>query len=337
MPDRGLTNRISWHRVGMFGCLFTIVAALAASLPASSDANWSDLWIWTLAWVVLITAAAVLLPRSPVEPSVVWPVLALGELATLLLIDTVVVGALSGLFALTCLYSGLTRSRRTAWWVAVPCTAIFFETLHFPVSITVVRTVIVSGVFVAVSGIPAILLDRVRRQEEQLNVVAATDPLTGLRNRRDLDGLLEHWRGRGSVALLDIDHFKAFNDEHGHGAGDQLLRSFATFLRAECRAGDELVRFGGEEFLVLLPMTDLDGATATVRRWLDRWSAEGADHPTFSAGVAPLTDGASVRNADAALYQAKRAGRNRVVVWPGDALAPETVEMRVAPARLARP
>ena len=160
--------------------------------------------------------------------------------------------------------------------------------------------------------------------------LATRDALTGLLNRRAMVELLarEHpriERGQGplSVALLDIDWFKRINDSLGHGAGDEVLRRFAAALKDQLRAADALARWGGEEFLLLMPGTRLDDARVVLERL--RSGIVAGDHfagiaPTlkvsFSAGVVEVAEGetqdAAIDRADRALYQAKQSGRDRV-------------------------
>jgi len=130
------------------------------------------------------------------------------------------------------------------------------------------------------------------------------------------------------LVLLDLDHFKRINDTLGHPAGDQVLRAFADCLRSSLRAGDVADRWGGEEFLVILPLTDLDGALAIAERIRSETAAESVtvgSHPvelTVSAGVAlgpGETATAVVQLADACLDRAKASGRNRVTARAGAA------------------
>jgi diguanylate cyclase (GGDEF)-like protein len=126
--------------------------------------------------------------------------------------------------------------------------------------------------------------------------------------------------------MIDIDHFKAFNDTHGHAAGDDCLKAVAQALRAHCaRPGDLVCRWGGEEFSVILPGTDAAGATHLAHELVEVVRALGLEHGksdvspcvTISAGsasVAPSEDGSAaalIEKADAALYAAKQSGRNR--------------------------
>jgi two-component system, cell cycle response regulator len=161
------------------------------------------------------------------------------------------------------------------------------------------------------------------------------DVLTGIGNRLRMEEDLETIEGNigrygqgYAVALCDIDHFKAYNDRHGHQAGDDVLRSVAEALRQTCRKGDAVYRYGGEELLVLLPEQSLELATAAAERMRRAVEALGISHPrgkpasvvTISIGVAMREAAHSgsvekvLREADEALYRAKASGRNRVLV-----------------------
>jgi two-component system cell cycle response regulator len=173
-------------------------------------------------------------------------------------------------------------------------------------------------------------LESVQQQLKALNVELAqqstTDTLTGLKNRREFDrALLEETarvvRSQTPLGLLlvDVDHFKPYNDNFGHVAGDAALAQVGRILLKNARTNDLPVRYGGEEFAVLLPDTDKDGAMAVAQRI--RAAIEGADWPlrvvTVSIGVAISShadDNPSlVKRADQALYEAKRQGRNCVI------------------------
>ncbi|MGE7990674.1 sensor domain-containing diguanylate cyclase [Pseudomonas sp. NPDC089554] len=154
-----------------------------------------------------------------------------------------------------------------------------------------------------------------------------TDPLTGLGNRRGLDLTLSLLQAEGQAfcaIVLDVDHFKRINDNHGHDVGDQVLRALAELMRSCCREGDMLCRTGGEEFLMLLPGASLDRASSVAER-LRRVVEDAAIDPvgavTISLGVArwagndedPLL---TLSKADRALYVAKQGGRNRISIAP---------------------
>jgi diguanylate cyclase (GGDEF)-like protein len=154
---------------------------------------------------------------------------------------------------------------------------------------------------------------------DRLESLARTDALTGLANRRGLEETLvaamaaaERSEQPLSVVMLDLDHFKRFNDAYGHQAGDWLLREVAENWVRELRPSDTLARFGGEEFMAILPACSIETAQAVA----DRLRALVPNGETTSAGIATwktpesMTD--LVARADAALYRAKRGGRNRV-------------------------
>ena len=178
---------------------------------------------------------------------------------------------------------------------------------------------------------------RLRTQELQaanqaLEMQARSDPLTGLLNRRGLEGqfafaiALARRSGRPlSLLAVDVDHFKRVNDTHGHGVGDQVLQSLAQTLQQRLRSSDVAARIGGEEFVALLPDTSLEEARAAADAL--RLAVAAQLHPqvgpiTISLGVSALraddADNARtlLERADAALYQAKKEGRNRVCVQP---------------------
>jgi diguanylate cyclase (GGDEF)-like protein/PAS domain S-box-containing protein len=169
-----------------------------------------------------------------------------------------------------------------------------------------------------------------KRTEDDMKLLATVDPLTGAYNRRQGDALLAAEFARRArngrdfaVLMLDIDHFKAVNDRFGHEAGDAVLCAMVRDGQKALRAVDMLVRWGGEEFLSVLPDTDADAAMVAAERMraalaATEVSASGTTiRFTASIGVAlPLTEnsGELLRRADLALYAAKAAGRNRVVL-----------------------
>jgi diguanylate cyclase (GGDEF)-like protein len=168
---------------------------------------------------------------------------------------------------------------------------------------------------------------RVDALNRELTRTARLDTVTGIGNRRALDEALVSLAGRRLAAvLLDLDHFKAFNDRNGHLSGDAALARIGQILRAIVRGHDLVFRYGGEEFLILLPGGDLSGATSLaerVRGAVEKDEQTGPWGLTMSAGVAVADRFNSanptqlLRRADSALYQAKRLGRNRVAVDGG--------------------
>ncbi len=163
-----------------------------------------------------------------------------------------------------------------------------------------------------------------REQVTELTDEAMTDPLTGTYNRRGFNWLYNKFAPGTpmSVIAIDVDHFKNVNDRHGHDAGDAVLVMLARELQKTCRKDDILSRFGGEEFILLLPGLGIHDAAAMaerIRQMIGSALFPFAGHITVSAGVASLSDNEGdiqvlLRRADEALYEAKGAGRNKVVI-----------------------
>jgi len=167
-----------------------------------------------------------------------------------------------------------------------------------------------------------------RRQRRMLRRLATHDPLTGIGNRRLMQHRLEQAVNESrenqhpcTLVVLDLDHFKQINDNHGHEVGDQTLRRFSRQLEDSLREGDDIYRMGGEEFVMLLRDMNLDAARQAIPKLHRRLSGgvDGPDGPIhFSAGAATLKQGESwsrwLARADHALYKAKRSGRNSLIV-----------------------
>ncbi len=193
------------------------------------------------------------------------------------------------------------------------------------------------AVFGALTALTA-LLDSSRHQTQQLLQTltqelenrASTDALTGLANRREayraiseLERRNRHLAGRYTVLIGDLDNFKSINDNHGHSFGDRVLRDVAEVLRDNTRADDIVARWGGEEFLILLPNTDVQGGGILGEKLRDKVEAlsQRYDPPvkvSISFGVAEgdpasATHGQLLAEADARMYRAKDGGRNQVV------------------------
>jgi diguanylate cyclase (GGDEF)-like protein len=165
------------------------------------------------------------------------------------------------------------------------------------------------------------LFGYLRAHAAQLDLLARTDPLTGASNRRawdeEFDRVIERAEGAHQpvcAALIDLDHFKEYNDDRGHQAGDRLLKEMTARWRGQLRDGDILARLGGDEFAVLLPGCPLEPAQRIVNRLVEGMP----EQSTCSTGLVSWdgleTPQQLLARADAALYAAKEAGRNRIKV-----------------------
>jgi diguanylate cyclase (GGDEF)-like protein len=264
-------------------------------------------------------------------------------------IDPPLRGAIIAIMLLNLVWGMFVLSQRQAFWlylfglvslgVAMACGAAAdpvrfpaaVEVLHF--SFAAILMTAVSVLSVNMAKLRAKLSARtaeLRAALGRIQYLAHHDELTQISNRRHLseqlaaEQLNQRQHGRVmSLVLIDIDHFKAVNDSHGHAVGDAVLRHFAATLHATLRTSDFAGRWGGEEFLVVTPQASADTAAALVERLRDALEAASFDaivprlHVTFSAGVAECAPGEdlhlAIDRADRALYQAKQTGRARTV------------------------
>ena len=200
-----------------------------------------------------------------------------------------------------------------------------------PFALNVVHIFNLSVVFVMFSYLSFYYLHTVKRAQKELRTLATTDPLTSLLNRRHISYLAEREIQRNdrtkqgiSVLVIDIDHFKRINDEYGHKVGDEVLINTAKILHSEVRKQDLIARWGGEEFLVVLPDSGADDAVQSAERirkafyafdWKSVVETEVAI--SISAGVSEFSFNESldsaIARADRALYKGKSLGRNKVV------------------------
>jgi diguanylate cyclase (GGDEF)-like protein len=172
------------------------------------------------------------------------------------------------------------------------------------------------------------MVARLRSSRQELERLSVTDPLTGLNNRRRMMEVLDNEVRRSrrldhtfAVLMADVDHFKQYNDQHGHPAGDQVLKHVASVLNEATRDVDFVARYGGEEFFVLMPEIDAEVAAEVAERIRGCLAADPmlADEVTMSFGVAEFpangdTAEALISAADSVLYQAKKEGRDQVVI-----------------------
>jgi diguanylate cyclase len=222
----------------------------------------------------------------------------------------------------------------TMWWKNL------VEPLRYPaqeeaihLAIAVIVLLGVSALSIRMGALRASLRNQKKELEqslERIRLLATQDELTGLSNRRHMLDLMKAEQSRQqrteqplSLALLDVDHFKRVNDKYGHHAGDAVLKGFADAVSSALRGSDVMSRWGGEEFLLMLPVTGLDEAELCIDRMRQGLAQVSFDSVapnlkiTFSAGVSVCLAGepleAAIERADQAMYDAKAQGRNCTV------------------------
>lgn len=211
--------------------------------------------------------------------------------------------------------------------------AVVYRSAEAGIGVAVIQLLVMVASLSIAAGVVVLLRERLTDALHATEAISRTDPLTGLANRRGLDEQLSGvWNAalrRGEtivVLLLDVDHFKIVNDDHGHAVGDQVLAELATTVRSQLRGEDIIARFGGEEIVVVA--ADAAGAAAEIGERLRRGVATAGlavpvtvsigcvEHAPRRADEPHATLTALVARADLAMYQAKHAGRNRVVTVP---------------------
>jgi diguanylate cyclase (GGDEF)-like protein len=268
--------------------------------------------------------------RLPRRATLLYPLAGLGLLALVGYLAPAAGPAYVSMFTLWFLFIGVTQRTGTGWLVA-PLAAVAWVVISAPMDEQkVVRLALAVVVWVLLGDVLAVRARQVNERTADLSHQADTDALTGLANRRTLQRELDAMSGGDVVVVLDIDHFKRINDTQGHDGGDRVLVDLAATLTSAVRGGDVVARFGGEEFVLLLrrprrtSVSSADGlaavphgAASVLARLRTSWRLL---HPdiTWSAGVCVHRSGTSaaqtLAGADEALYRAKRAGRDRVVM-----------------------
>jgi diguanylate cyclase (GGDEF)-like protein len=323
------------------GALFLIGAALTISgvlLPHSPDADVTGFWLLAAGTApvgLLLVSYARLVPESAYR----W-VMLLGSLIVTL--SLYLNGERRGgpsagnqvLYVWIALYSGYFFSRAATAVQLCAIAVMYGGVLRIinPGPVLVTRWLITVGMVTAAAAIVHVLKRRNDQLLARLSTAARTDALTGLVNRQGFDERLEHAlasdRRTGlqtALIIADVDHFKAINDLLGHAAGDAALRTVGQMALSVARNTDTVARMGGDEFAVILPGTDAEGAFAFAERVREAVIASNWGEPaplTMSFGIAESTaDGLHAdvltRSADRALYLAKELGRNQTVVAPG--------------------
>lgn len=304
--------RASHARAAIGVSLVAGVSFVASITTHEADGTW-PYFLASLA--VIASAWAVLRTRPERRLLLTWPALTIvglygaGQVAPRAALLCV------GVIVLAFLDTGLTQPRWTSLALWPLAFVVWWQVSSLPTEQALVRGTLSTAVWICAAEMPALLMQRLTTAQKRLTELAATDPLTGLANRRSWrDNLAHLLDGEAmTVLLIDLDHFKRYNDAHGHLAGDALLVRFAALLRGAVRDRDLVARWGGEEFAVALPDRGLDQGRAVADRIL-RAVPLGQ---SCSIGLTQYRRGESgeelMRRADEALYRAKDAGRNCMV------------------------
>jgi diguanylate cyclase (GGDEF)-like protein len=312
--------RVSWHRVGTIGSLIGLfLMMLAAAVNGHLFHSVADGLFLVGAAAAALVLYRLLRGHRSANWWFCWPVLGLVLIFLFRLVDPVAAGQVAGLFYVIFLFTGLTQPRGRSLLLVPFALATLYSLLQITTGPGVdlrVRLCAAAFGWAVSAELPALILRRLVLQQKVLETNAETDALTGLRNRHGLEQLLDETRGDAFLVLLDLDHFKRYNDTYGHLAGDKVLADFAAMLLRQSRSKDFVVRYGGEEFLIVLTGVDQRMAERIVARWADVWSSNPYGI-TFSAGITDSSGPESLGRADALLYAAKSAGRNRIKVEIG--------------------
>ena len=322
--DGVLLRCLPWLTAGLLACTFL---PLLSDWPSTGD-------VIALSLVPIIVGSALLLPweRLPTWVQAVPPMLPFVMVALVRASHESVTAAYTPVVLLPVIWFAFYGTRKQLLisvfglgiTLAVPSPAFTGYPALEPLA--AVFWMAVAGI--AGFSINALVLQR-ERLEAQLGMMARTDALTGLPNRRAWDEALDRELARADrshssvcVALLDLDHFKEFNDLNGHPAGDTHLKEAAALWSSRLRSSDLIARYGGEEFALLLTATEISHAQELV----EVLRACVPSGETVSAGLAEWdgveSGGELLIRADRALYEAKRNGRNRSIALKGTGLAP---------------
>lgn len=304
----------AWHRIGVIGAVGIGLVGLLAS--ASTHELDSGSWAYYGAAVALTVAVWLLVHRLRAPWALLcWPLMALLGLVGVSFSAPVAATLCMGSAVLGFLFAGLTQARGVSLVLLPPTLATFVRVNHsVPAQQLGVRLGIALVVWIAAGELPAWLNAKLSSARADLERLAATDPLTGLANRRYWDAQVGRMLGQRTsfaVLLVDLDHFKLFNDAHGHLAGDEMLIAFARVIDENAPEAAVRARWGGEEFaLAVQDVAEAPQIAERIRRAVPLGQ-------TCSIGLVAQRPGETLPGlmlrADEALYQAKSAGRDRVV------------------------
>ncbi|MFY0408952.1 GGDEF domain-containing protein [Solicola sp. PLA-1-18] len=286
--------------VSIFAVVAVVVSAAVGELTVS-------IALGALAWIVATGGLWIMIISTRPAVLLLWPVLLSASVWGLTAVSPVAASLLVTAQTLGFVFIGQTNPPGRFVVLLPLAWATAFFAYNLPLHETVIRLTIATIIWAACAELPARLVARLHR-------LANTDPLTGLANRAQMYQVLAAFdrrtltgRPAPALVLLDLDHFKLYNDTEGHLAGDELLVSFGRCVTTTLRSTDLAYRFGGEEFLLVLDHTDLRSAVTVVERLRRNWAQ--VLPCTFSAGVAT-----SLRRADECLYTAKAGGRDRTTM-----------------------
>jgi len=329
-PDTGRQALPGWIRrlnptTAGRGLLMLTIVVVGATLPLLEprEEDWATALAIELALVGFLLLSLVLPWRRWASvTTLAFPIVTMLGLGGLGLAVDGRAMAYAGIFLLCFAYLGLMHPPGTVWWVlplALVCYVGMADSVAPPI---LVRMSIVSVVWVLLAELLSRLAQHNDAMTADLQHSLATDPLTGVGSRRALEDRMSRLSRGDALVLIDLDYFKAVNDQYGHNVGDQVLQEFGSILRTRIRPHDFVARYGGEEFVLVLARTGPEQAQEVLARVRSAWRWT-RPNVTFSAGLAANTDGDSdaqvlLAMADAALYQAKAAGRDQDVVASPD-------------------
>lgn len=241
------------------------------------------------------------------------------------------------------------------WWLArlisKPLWQLASNAEHFDSNIAAEKILQVQSWYFEATQLKRAMLSGLTLVQERigkLNLASLTDPMTGLYNRRGLETTLDRWKEKNrlfSIIALDIDRFKKVNDTYGHDAGDRVIMNIASMMKKCSRSAHILCRSGGEEFLMLLPDTEIANAGEVAERLrlqTAQCETSGVGYVTISLGIASWPEsspdmGQALKLADTALYAAKEQGRNRVVAYSPDSSSGAAVQSKTSSAAVLPP